>query len=110
KIGNRHQLAILLARLMELRQDDPIIRIHQKREAHRTDDHGDDPALGEQQHDIKEQRLGDQRSWPNEVDGIVSPAPEVDVAVEPSRVRSYTDCTLTTQRAPGGDRQELSNA
>src|SRR6202040_216326 len=75
--------AVLLGRLMELRKDNPIVRIEEQREAHRADNRGNDEALAEQQHDVEEQRLRDQRGWPDEVDRIEGPAPEADVAVEP---------------------------
>src|SRR3984893_1185932 len=82
-VGQAHQRAILLGRLMVLRKDHPIVRIEEQREAHRADNRGNDKAPAEQQHDVKEKRLRDQRGRPDEVDRIEGPAPEADVAVEP---------------------------
>jgi FtsZ-interacting cell division protein ZipA len=82
-VGQGHQRAILLGRLMEWRKDHPIVRIEEQRKAHRADNRGNDEAPAQQQHDVEEQRLRDQRGRPNEIDRIKGPAPEADVAVEP---------------------------
>src|SRR5437660_3873630 len=39
-VGQGHQRAILLGRLMEWRKDHPIVRIEEQRKAHRADNRG----------------------------------------------------------------------